>query len=307
MTEKFLTEICEDYFGVDYDNYHRPRESSNDIYIINVEDKNYCLKISTKGYLSSFRAEPFLQERVRNETSIPVPEVLFTDYTNYNKDFYIMEYIDARNAQEYSSLEDQKVFDQVEDYILKLEDVNFDEYGYMNWNENSKSHVFPSFKSWKKSLRAEIKTLCKSMLNSRFKYLSEYHMNFYEDNKEILDSYDFSPSLVNSDIRPANILVDKDNNIKSILDWGSCFSGDYLFCLKKAEFLMNNPSRDGNVSTSVDGDKEELFKFYDVLIWMYIMSGFENWFSHLSESTKKNLEQDIRDNYKKSVEKFEKT
>jgi aminoglycoside phosphotransferase (APT) family kinase protein len=286
--------------------FYIPGHSTNDVYIVETEDKSYCIKISNGKYTSAFRSEPYIQERVRRETKIPTPEILEVDFTHniIGKDYFIMEFSEGVNARK-ENISDKSLTNEIEKYAEELSKVNFEEFGYFA-EESESIDIFPSYGSWSDILENEVKIMSNYMMSNRFRYLSEYHVKKFQEYKYILENYDFEPSLVNSDIRPANILL-KEDNVNDILDWGSCFCGENFYTLKKMEFLMNTPGNEIEYKISEEKVKDEkLDKFYNFIMWMYIMGGFNKWYSNVSEEQKNVYEAFIRKNYKKSARELEK-
>jgi hypothetical protein len=79
-----------------------------------------------------------------------------------------MNYIDGKNAEEFSNVNKPKVGCQIEEYCNELQKIEFDNYGYFNWSDYN-IEVFSEFETWKKALEDEISTMCKSVLQTRFK------------------------------------------------------------------------------------------------------------------------------------------
>lgn len=304
--KEILNRIAKDKFGDEIDNYFIPRKSTNNVFVVDIKDKKYCIKISSTPYTAAFRAEPLIQERIFKETSIPVPEVIEIDYSRetVRKDFFIMEYHEGKNAEDYdfSNIGNSFVKNMIEEY-LKLSNISFNKFGYFHWSDSGGLEVFPAYNEWSVMLNNEVNIMTENMKSSRFRYLADYHKRFYKNEKEILESYNKVPKIVNSDYRLANILI-KNGELSSILDWGSCFCGDLRFGLKKMEFLIYNPTTDYDISSNENIGEKKIMKFYESLIWMYIMSGFDSWFSECSEIVKGKYEQKIRDSYKKTIEEY---
>lgn len=301
-----INKITNKVFGKNVDEYYIPGYSTNEVYIVQIDDKKYCIKISDNKYLSAFRSEPYIQKKVKNNTNIPIPSIIKIDFSRelIKDDYFIMEFIDGKNAKEKNIKNEFKVTKELEKYSKELDKIKFNNYGYFTV-ENNNLEIFPEYKTWEEILENEVKIMCNYMMQNRFKYLSEYHLKLFKEYKHILNKYDTETSLVNSDLRPANILLDNKNNIKAVLDWGSCFCGENFYNMKKMEFLLKTP---GNSLTYNISEKhkpnDKINKFYNALMWMYIMGGFNKWYNKEDQSTKYKYEKRIRNRYKKDVKEL---
>lgn len=308
--ENKLSRISEEYLGDSISNYFRPRKSTNDVYIIKVNNKHYCIKISSTDYLGAFRSEPNIQKIVNSKTNIPVANVIKIDFSReiIPKDFFIMEFIEGKTGADnnFNVSENKNLIKKFKQNYKELSKIEFNDFGFFHYNEESKRvEIFPKYSNWNEILENEVKIISDKMKQTRFRYLSEYHKQFYLNNKHILEKKNIKPKLINSDYRFENIIID-NNNIKAILDWGSCLCGDIQFGLKKMEFLIDNPTTKYTLNEKEVVRNNKITKFYEVLMYMYIMSGFNIWFSNLSRRKKGIYEQKIRESYKNKIKEYKK-
>jgi aminoglycoside phosphotransferase (APT) family kinase protein len=188
--------------------------------------KHYILYLCTKEHVEQrFEKEELLLEKVNNETDIPTPRILYSDFSKKEIPFmyYIGEKIEGYNPVDrfkYLPKEDRmRILKQSARYLGRLhKNVQFDDFGDIIYDENSiriNSKTCKQYiKDWSESWIEDLEDTCFSDLQSKArKFIDKYD--------ELAETAD--PCCVHFDVRPENLIVEK-GGIKSIIDWEKSIS-----------------------------------------------------------------------------------
>ena len=173
------------------------------------------------------KQEPAIHKRVRENTSIPVPEIFVYDESGeiIPQPYMIMEYIEGTSLSlaPLSGKIMGKVMQQTGKYLRELhQNIYSDQYGY-----RGEHHCMEPQKSWKDAFEIMWNKLIEDI----------YQCGVYSiDDKQLAEQalqrnlhhfdYNQKASLLHMDIWGQNILVDDKGNIQGILDWDRALWGD---------------------------------------------------------------------------------
>jgi fructosamine-3-kinase len=158
------------------------------------------------------KSEVNIHRRVREHTDVPVPEIVFHDFTReiIDRDYLIMEYLDGRSG----------MFDESElgQYIRQIHAIQSEECGYPE-------RAAPTAKSWPDIFHTYVELIFKDCLSYGVIDRSEYEhfLSIYEKHNDAV--VDVTPSLLHLDLWTQNILT-MNGSISAILDFDRGLYGD---------------------------------------------------------------------------------
>jgi aminoglycoside phosphotransferase (APT) family kinase protein len=228
VEEGVIYDAISNYTDEDVDGYKQfEAGSARTVFDLEMNSGNHLiLYLCTKEHVETrFEKEELLLERVDEETDIPTPEILHSDFSKEDIPFmyYIGQKIEGYNPVDrykYLPKEDRvNLLRQSAKYLGKLHrNVKFDEPGdiiYRNGNleidsSSSKGFIEEWASEWIEGLE-----------DSRFSDLQEKARRFVEKYDDLAE--DLEPCCVHFDIKPENLIV-KHGEIQAVIDWEKSIS-----------------------------------------------------------------------------------
>lgn len=200
-------------------------EGSDTLYRVKTGDKNLIAKAHTYEGLEreKFIREEKVIEKVSNETDLPVPEVISTNFETEGLDFFLMTELDGKNFEEIEdslSSEEKKsfVFDAGKKLAKLHEKIGFESFGQLD------KDLRPEGKDWREKFREDMDWRIEKLDETEFSDLRPRIREVLEENISVLDGFD-NPVLVHDDVRPANFLIE-NGEVSGFVDWAQAFAGD---------------------------------------------------------------------------------
>lgn len=191
----------------------------NDSYTIDSEKGTFVLRIAPSDdtpklfyEIDMMKSEVDIHRRVRKYTDVPVPEIVFHDFTRdvIDRDYLLMEYLDGRSGW----------FDERElgRYVRQIHAIQSKAYGYPERSA-------PTSASWPDIFYTYVELIFKDCLSCGVIDRAEqkHFISIYERYRDAV--VDVSPSLLHLDLWAQNILT-VNGKISAILDFDRGLYGD---------------------------------------------------------------------------------
>ena len=173
------------------------------------------------------KQEPGLHALIREKTSIPVPEILVSDFSRsiINRDFLIMECLPGTPLSESFITPHQQdfVYEQTGHYLKELHTTCIEEkYGYLGEHK-----CMAPADSWVDAFTIIWNKLIDDIMNCQVYDFREADCarQALEQRIEVFQ-HDVTASLLHMDVWGQNILIDKTGKIRGIVDWDRALWGD---------------------------------------------------------------------------------
>ncbi|MGB0387798.1 MAG: phosphotransferase family protein [Ardenticatenaceae bacterium] len=170
------------------------------------------------------RQEPGLHERLRAETSAPVPEILVFDASHrlLERDFMLMARLPGRPLSEMRHVDNDTVLRQVGQYLAEVHRLQATQHGYLGAHQPMvpQSRWVEAFAiMWNKLIDDVVGVGHYDAQESRFlRHLLEQHLPLFDR--------PVAASLLHMDIWAQNILVDDTGRVTGLIDWDRALWGD---------------------------------------------------------------------------------
>ncbi len=191
----------------------------NDTYFLNSAEKKNVIRLAPADdvpklfyEIDMMRSEPEIHRRVREKTEIPVPAVVYADFTRreINRDYIVLEFMEGTpgmfNPRELGA------------YVRQLHYITNDRYGYPD-------RKAPTAESWPEIFGIYTEMIFQDCLDCGI--LSpeekEWFMTYYRDYAGAI--HDAEPCLIHLDLWTQNILT-QDGTIRAIIDFDRGLYGD---------------------------------------------------------------------------------
>lgn len=191
----------------------------NDSYTIDSDKGKFVLRIAPPADIPKLfyevdmmRSEVDIHRRVRKHTDVPIPEIVFHDFTRdvIDRDYLIMEYLEGQSGW----------FDEMElgRYIREIHAIQSEEYGYPE-------RAAPTSTRWPDIFHTYVELIFKDCLSCGVIDRDEqkHFMSIYQRHGDAV--VDVSPSLLHLDLWTQNILT-VNGKISAILDFDRGLYGD---------------------------------------------------------------------------------
>ncbi len=232
---KELLKNINDSYNVNIENIHKLGVTTiNDIFVINSSSKKYIVKIYNVDEEKQIKASLCTQKKIYESLGI-VANVLENKknelYTKYNNKFYaIQEYIEEQNDVEFDKI--NKVAKSL--LLLHKKLREFDESKFKDKKE------YKGYIAIKQNIEESRSILRKTKIEKEVRYVFDSLLNKREN---ILEKYkcEYNPKkcqVIHRDIRPGNIIFNKDNVY--FIDFDYIAYGDLLFEIGSAAMLISN-------------------------------------------------------------------
>lgn len=217
-----------------------------DSYTVKTNKNEYFIKFLDSGYFKpqGFVAGGKLLDIIKDKSEIPCPSLYYiSDKRSDNYPYYITEYVDGYNTTQY---ENNKFSDSyykrfqkdLGRYIAQFNNINVecDEYGWAGWFEDE-IRPFGGHNNFKKFLIQRLENSLSSIENKNPMRCIKSHLDNVLPSIKELDIYFSGICMVNYDIKFQNIILsfDKENPIKSIIDWDNPIIGVPEYNIAKIE------------------------------------------------------------------------
>ncbi|MHA1370159.1 MAG: phosphotransferase family protein [Promethearchaeota archaeon] len=212
--------------------------------------------------------EPAIHEVLLEKTSIPVPEIIVSDFTRQllNRDFLIMEYLPGSplsNVYQHLNLTKLKrVFYQTGEYIAQAHEITYPrQYGY-----RGRHKPCPTKDTWRDAFYVMWNYLLNDLVDCGAYSIEE--ANAFRSTLEIyIDLFPKRPSasLLHMDVWSQNILVDDEGNMTGLIDWDRSLTGDPLIEFSVLDYcgILNPAFWNGyGKKLEIDLDQDVCMKFY---------------------------------------------
>lgn len=254
----------------------------------------YVAKVCIKeDRFSKIELEAALLEKVGLETIVPVPKVIYKDFSQkeFQYPFAIYSFLKGKNLVD--------VIQDVNDYEKLGEDL-----AYITFQLHQIVYPMPlfslankqeEFSSWTEIIRGVCEEGIKALYDNNFKNASQIE-------KKVTNSIDIvrepvKYSLIHRDLQPQNVHWDTSSNkIIGVFDFESAGSGDFYFefnflerkLFKQYPMVKKAFYKKYNSHTILQKDFEELVKFYEIVreLYFFVRNAKYNEF----DRQKKNIE-----------------
>ena len=206
----------------------------NDIFLINIDNKKYIVKIYNVDGEKQIRNSLYTQKKIYQSLRITADILLNKNnelYTKYNDKFYaIQEYIEEQKNTKIDIIEETSK----NLYFLHQELKKLDKTLYKNKKEYSDStSIKENIEETKNELEKiktpqEVKSIFDKLLNKRKNLLEKYKCEYCPNEFQV----------IHRDIRPGNIIV--NNNGIYFIDFDYVAYGDLLFEIGSASMLISD-------------------------------------------------------------------
>lgn len=326
MEEKLQNEIRELIGEFDY---RELEEGLNTIYLIDAGKNEYVLKVHTnksegysEGYRDDqkarFRAEARIYELVVDKTGVPSPEVVHTDFSEEKvpHQFYLMEKVEGENLDarkdDLTTSELEQLLRQYGRMLGEIHStIELDSYGLVI--ENDGLNYLEEGDNWRESFRKVIENM-RDITEERWESPPELSIETGKLIEELPQNP--APRLIHSDNRLENVLF-SDGGITGFLDWSFTRSGDAMYDLARAEYMLidydlklaglTEEELERFRKALIEGYSEEntvegyysrrqVYRFITVL---WIVAGFPKWSSDWSEERREEFRQELLERLEK--------
>ena len=308
----FLKEIIEspelrDRIG-EIKNVEEIDEGLNSIFLLEASER-YILKVHTnpRNDIEWFRAEPLIYSRLES-VDIPSPEIVYKELSEqeYSNAFFVMEEMPGVNPAGFKEEIDfqalKRIIDRFGRFLGEIHDsIEVGDYGMLGgFDGEIKGIESPDKWTWAvKGAMNELEELIEDGweedLEIEFPSEDEIYRVLPENPESVL---------LHLDNRLDNLLVDEDR-VTAFLDWSHPEAGHYEYDLVRAEYLLIDMDLDFLSEQKRDILKEALYhgyeevrsleeqgfgkrrKIYRKITLMWVLAGFPNWKSKLSENGRK--------------------
>lgn len=245
----------------------------NDIFLINIDNKKYIVKIYNVDGEKQIRNSLYTQKKIYQSLKITADILINKNnelYTKYNDKFYaIQEYIEEQKNTKIDIIE--KTSKNL--YFLHQELKKLDKTLYKNKKEYSDStSIKENIEKTKNELEKiktsqEVKSIFDKLLNKRKNLLEKYKCEYCPNEFQV----------IHRDIRPGNIIV--NNNGIYFIDFDYVAYGDLLFEIGSAsmlisDFIIERAKDFVNIYNSYLEKKYKNEEIYKNLLAYYVQSDF---------------------------------
>lgn len=219
------------------------------------------------------RQEPALHERLRAETSVPVPEILAFDASHklLERDFMLMERLPGRPLSEMRHVDYDTVLRQVGQYLAEVHRLQATQYGYLGAHQP----MVPQ-RRWVDAFAIMIDDVVAvghyDGQESRFlRRLLKQHLPLFDR--------PVAASLLHMDVWAQNILVDDRGRVTGLIDWDRALWGDaeiefavldYCGISKPAFWEGYGQERDCSPETRI---RQRFYLLYELQKYIVIQEG----------------------------------
>jgi len=213
----------------------------NTVYLLS-GDQEFILKVRTnpENKPEWFRAEPRIYEKIRRETEIPSPKIIYEDFSKlkYENEFFIMEKMEGQNPQDMKNeLDQEKLEDIMRQYgniLGKLHQVQVSQkYGIQGFEKGEFTSSEPNEK-WNEAIEGAM-SAWQDIISDEWENPPEINYNS-EKVKEILPEKP-KAVLVHSDNRLDNILL-TETKLTGFIDWSTSWTGHAFYDFVRAKYLL---------------------------------------------------------------------
>jgi aminoglycoside phosphotransferase (APT) family kinase protein len=215
------------------------------------EDRELVVKICDDDWSGlpefekGFELDAPVLKLVREETSIPVPEVYAYDNseTEFNFKYIVMERVEGKEMYEFMEYsENQHLIRQTGELLGELHNkIEFEDFGGLKATENDFVEVEPQ--EWSSMFKQLIWKITSHLEKIEAQETRDRIRNIVEENLHLLESRD-NPVLLHQEFSPRN-MVGTSEGINAVIDWERAISGDPEYDLATAEKHIIQ-ARDGN-------------------------------------------------------------
>lgn len=217
----------------------------NAVYLVHVDKTQYVLKIAPldKPNMQTYEtnmmeSEVYWYKKMKELTTIKVPNIYFVDFTKkiIPTNYFIMESIAGKqlDQMEFDEIRKKESIKELAKLASQIHEIKGSEYGYIQ------NKLYPD---WYQAIKA----MCQNLIEDakrmgRKSKRGEKLLRYIDKYQDILVSV--PSSMVNFDIWPANIIVNKkkDNLTYTWIDPERSFYGDRMFdfvCLEMGKDILD--------------------------------------------------------------------
>jgi len=185
-------------------------EAGNGKFVLRIAPPDDVPKLFYEIYM--MKSEVNVHRLVRQHTNVPVPEIVYHDFTRdiIDRDYLVMEYLEGNSG----------IFNEKElgEYVRQIHAIGSDKFGYSE-------RAAPMSESWPDIFKTYVKLILRDCLSCGVIDSSEndYFLSIYEKQGGVIG--DVEPSLLHLDLWSQNILT-VDGRITAILDFDRGLYGD---------------------------------------------------------------------------------
>lgn len=205
-------------------------------YLLNIEEQKYVLRVSPPdNYLLLFyerrmmRQEPDIHEKILSSINIPIPRILFYDFTRniIDRDYLIMEYLSGSTLADMQYKITKQAYNRClyewGAYIHELHTITTDKYGYIGEHKP----MIPQDR-WDDAFSIMWRKLIDDIVGCGIYSDRErtFALKLLDRYLHLFPSHPKS-SLLHMDIWVTNVLIDNKGKVTGIIDfdracWGDC-------------------------------------------------------------------------------------
>jgi len=205
-------------------------------YVVRVAPPDSMLQLFYERRM--MRQEPEIHQRIKAETDVPVPEILYTDFSHrrIGRDYLIMPLLPGTPLSE-ANLSgpalDRALF-QWGNHIARIHTIVDEQnrFGYLGEN-----HPMEPKASWPEAFREMFRLELEDIIRTGI-YTSEtaeWALGLLDSRLEVFD-HCRTAHLLHGDIWLTNLLVSEDGNVTGVLDFDRACWGDIAWDIAVAEY-----------------------------------------------------------------------
>jgi aminoglycoside phosphotransferase (APT) family kinase protein len=233
------------------------------------EDRELVVKICDDDWSGlpefekGFELDAPVLKLVREETSIPVPEVYASDSSETEFDFkyLVMEKVGGKDMYEHMEFpENQHLIRQTGELLGELHNkIEFEDFGGLKATENGFVEVEPQ--DWGFMFKQLIWKITSHLEKIEAEETRDRIRNIVEENLHLLESRD-KPVLLHQEFSPRN-MVGTSESINAVIDWERAISGDPEYDLATAEkHIIQAKSGDPEPRENAEEIRKTLYEGY---------------------------------------------
>ncbi len=215
-------------------------ENGEGRYVIRIAPPDNLLQLFYEYRM--MRQEPHIHQRVRAETSVPVPRILATDFSrqHIDRDFLVMETLPGRPMDGLDAKASARALEELGGYVAQLHELQEERglFGYVgahNCMEPQPDWQSAFFEMYRKLLEDIV------ALDVYDRPTADWALSLLHSHAPVFEHADKS-QLCHGDLWVENILTDEEGRVTGVLDFDRACWGDVEWDLAIADYCgMTRP------------------------------------------------------------------